>query len=75
MMLIMASVGAILNHADFLGQDGQTVLANVFTYIPYVGKTAAQGEPFSPGRVGAGITDGVCDTTAGIINGLVMLEG
>ncbi|QOY85859.1 outer membrane protein assembly factor BamB family protein [Paludibaculum fermentans] len=75
MMLIMASVGAILNHADFLGQDGQTVLANVFTYIPYVGKTVAQGEPFSPGRVGAGITDGVCDTTAGIINGLVMLEG
>ncbi|WP_321477709.1 PQQ-binding-like beta-propeller repeat protein [uncultured Paludibaculum sp.] len=72
-MLVMSAVGAILNHQNFLGPDGQIVMANVFSSIPYVGKTAAVGEPFSPGRVAAGITDGVCDATSGIINGLLKL--
>jgi hypothetical protein len=51
----------------FKGKDYLSLLQNLFTYLPYLGKAFAAGPAGSPARIGVAIVDGVGDITGTIL--------
>jgi hypothetical protein len=51
----------------FKGTDYLSLLQNLFTYLPYLGKAFAGGPAGSPSRIGVAIVDGVGDITGTIL--------
>jgi hypothetical protein len=73
--MVGASItGAIKLPAQFSGQSSETLLANLFTFIPYIGKVFAVGDAYDDNRIAVCTVDGVCDTAAAIVNGVAVLQ-